>query len=69
MASSFLDKKTPFNLLDYIDERGRVVSRIVQEGNYDIAISSEYHLMRYCDKCIEYRHRIRILPSWQPRRP
>ena len=64
----FLDKKTPFNLLDYIDEMGRVVSRFIQEGNYDIAISSEYHLMRYCDKCIEYRPKILFLHSWQSRK-
>ena len=45
----FLDKKTPFNLLDYIDEMGRVVSRFIQEGNYDIAISSTYSICAHLD--------------------
>lgn len=40
----FLNEKKKFNLLDYIEEICNVVSNLIKEGNYDIAISSTYSM-------------------------
>ncbi len=40
----FLNKKKRFNLLDYSEEVGNVVSRFLEKGKYDIAISSTYSM-------------------------
>lgn len=38
MASQFFNNKKPFNLLDYNEDIGHVVSNFVKDGKYDIAI-------------------------------
>ena len=44
---SFFNNKKPFNLLDYNEDIGHVVSNFVKGGKYDIAISSTYPCARF----------------------
>ncbi len=45
----FLNRQKPFNLLDYSEEIGKVVSEMLKEGKYDLAISSTYSLCSHLD--------------------
>lgn len=45
----FLNNKKPFNLLDYNEDIGHVVSNFVKDGKYDIAISSTYSMCSHLD--------------------
>lgn len=45
----FLNKRKPFNLLDYSEDICRVVSNFIKEGKYDIAISSTYSMCSRLD--------------------
>lgn len=48
----FLNNKKPFNLLDYNEDIGHVVSNFVKDGKYDIAISSTYSMCSHLSPCL-----------------
>ena len=49
---SFFNNKKPFNLLDYNEDMGHVVSNFVKDGKYDIAISSTYSMRSLLSPCL-----------------
>lgn len=49
---SFFNNKKPFNLLDYNENIGHVVSNFVKDGKYDIAIFSTYSMCSLLSPCL-----------------